>query len=99
MNQNTRMETVASFICTDKELLLVNQIIKRAREENVINNSERQHYIMNLIAANANGCPIDFEKLLNAPPFDFKHDIYGIEKNIDKKTGEIKNCFLPRCSK
>lgn len=36
------------------------------------------------------------EELLNAPNFDFAHDIVGIQKNIDRKTKTFKEYFLPR---
>ena len=29
---------------------------------------------------------------------DFIHDIGGIKRHIDRLTGEIGGCFLPRCS-
>lgn len=51
---------------------------------------------MDLKACHANGCELNFEKLLNFDYFDFSHDILGIIKNINRETGEIENCFLPR---
>lgn len=54
---------------------------------------------MDLTATHANGCPLDFKKLLSFPPFDFNHDIYGIQRHIDRNTGKLKDFFLPRCSK
>lgn len=53
---------------------------------------------MDIIACHLNGCPLDLEKLLNAPQFDFAHDICGITRHIDRETGELKNCFVPRCA-
>ena len=54
---------------------------------------------MDMAATHCNGCPLDLEKLLNAPEFDFYHDIYGIINNLNRNTGELENCFLPRCAK
>ncbi len=54
---------------------------------------------MDIIATHTNGCPLDLQKLLNADAFNFAHDIVGINNHIDRETGELKNCFLPRCSK
>ncbi len=51
---------------------------------------------MDLTATHANGCPLRLDELLEADKFDFAHDIFGIKKNINRKTGEIENCFLPR---
>lgn len=44
-------------------------------------------------------CPLNLDELLNAPRFDFLHDVYGIANNLNRDTGEIENCFLPRYSK
>ena len=52
---------------------------------------------MDLTATHANGCPMDFAKLLAAPQFDFVHDIAGIRRHINRETGQIENCFMPRC--
>jgi Family of unknown function (DUF6874) len=52
---------------------------------------------MDLTACHANGCPMDFAKLLAAPDFDFIHDVAGIRRHINRETGQIENCFMPRC--
>lgn len=52
---------------------------------------------MDLCATHANGCPLDFDKLLAFPDFDFNHDIFGIRRFIDRSTGKLTRCFLPRC--
>jgi hypothetical protein len=39
---------------------------------------------------------LDLEKLLNFPVGDFLHDIYGIQQYMDRRTGILKDCFLPR---
>lgn len=53
---------------------------------------------MDLTATHCNGCPLRLADLLEAPPFDFAHDIFGIRKDLDRTTGKLKNCFLPRYS-
>jgi hypothetical protein len=52
---------------------------------------------MDLTATHNHGCPMDFAKLLAAPDFDFIHDIAGIRRHINRETGQIENCFMPRC--
>lgn len=52
---------------------------------------------MDLTATHANGCPMDFAALLAAPDFDFIHDIAGIRRHINRETGQLENCFMPRC--
>ena len=43
--------------------------------------------------------PLDLDKLLDADDFNFMHDVLGIMKHIDRKTGELRDFFLPRFSK
>jgi len=54
--------------------------------------------IMDIVATHAK-CPLDLDILLASPDSDFGHDILGIYDNMNRKTGELKNCFVPRCSK
>ena len=43
--------------------------------------------------------PLRLQELLEAPPFEFAHDIHGINQHIDQDTGELRNCFVPRCAR
>lgn len=52
---------------------------------------------LSLFYTNDNGMPIDIEKLLGFPTFDFLHDTVGIINNIDRRTGVLGNFFEPRC--
>lgn len=36
------------------------------------------------------------DDLIEAEPFNFWHDISGIERHLNRDTGELENCFLPR---
>lgn len=53
---------------------------------------------MDLSAANANGCPMDFTKLLDFPDASFMHDVGGIQSHINRTNGRLTACFLPRCA-
>lgn len=53
---------------------------------------------MDLAAAHI-ACPIDLQQLLDAKELDFWHDVSGIIKHIDRETGELRDCFVPRCAK
>jgi len=53
---------------------------------------------MDLVSAH-NTTKLDLNKLLEFDDFNFLHDISGIMKNLDRDKLELKNCFLPRCSK
>lgn len=54
---------------------------------------------MDVTACHANGTRLDLGKLLNFPDFDFAHDMAGIHNCIDRETGKLTNCFLPRCAR
>lgn len=41
-------------------------------------------------------CPLDLQKLLDADDLNFFHDICGIRAHLDRTTGELTDCFLPR---
>lgn len=54
---------------------------------------------MDLIATHKNGCPLDLEGLLTAADHDFGHDVFGINRYLDRGTGKITQSFLPRYAK
>lgn len=53
---------------------------------------------MDIIACHLNGNPLDLEGLLDAENGDFGHDVFGIQRHIDRRTGELQDCFVPRMS-
>ena len=88
---------MVKFTATRKEVDTISRIADRARRAG-LKIITKMSLIMDLEATNTVN-PIDFEKLLAFPAFDFAHDIYGIMGNLNRETGEIENCFVPRCSK
>ncbi len=62
------------------------------------NSMDRLSFIMDITAIHANTCKLNLQKLLDAEDFNFFHDVYGIVANINRETGELENCFDPRCS-
>ena len=53
---------------------------------------------MDVMATHANGCRLDLDKLTSADDSTFAHDVFGIRRHLNRETGELENCFLPRCS-
>ncbi len=91
------------FDCTDDELALIDNIVDRARSNGWVKGPksrthwyEPQTMTMDLIAVNANGCRMDFERMLAADDVNFIHDVAGIARHIDRKTGKLGGCFMPR---
>jgi hypothetical protein len=62
---------------------------------------KRINLMMDLTAADGvNGNdPLDWGRLLAADDFNFLHDVGGISRHINRDTGELMNCFLPRMRK
>lgn len=86
-----------SFETTKEETLVISEIAKRAKKE-LPGFDDILETVMDLSACHANGCRLDFKKLKGADAFNFAHDLCGIRRHINRKTGEIENFFLPRCS-
>ena len=51
---------------------------------------------MDLVATHANGCRMDFEALAAADDFNLLHDVAGIRRHLDRTTGKLGDCFVPR---
>ena len=51
---------------------------------------------MDLAACHANACPLDFKRMANADDFNLLHDVCGIGVHLDRETGTLTDCFLPR---
>lgn len=90
------MKTHPLFKATKEEHELISKCVDRALKVNPA--LDRLSLNMDLTATHSNGCPMDFQKLLDAPPFDFSHDVAGIMRHIDRNTGELTRCFRPRCA-
>lgn len=58
----------------------------------------RMSLMMDLLAADGvNGNPpVDLDALSKADDFNFIHDLGGICNHIDRTTGKLTGCFLPR---
>ncbi len=86
---------------TLEEDQLIGKIVDRALKSFTELNygGSRMDLNMDITATHCNGTPLDLEKFLQFDEFNFAHDLFGIINNINRETGELDNCFLPRCSK
>lgn len=57
---------------------------------------DRLSATMDVTATHLNGCPLRLRDLLEADDFNFAHDVGGITRHLDRTTGKLTNCFLPR---
>lgn len=82
-----------------KELQLIRKIAERAFNlQRPDSKRDIVDWQMDITACHANGNPLDLEKLLGADDFNFAHDAFGIAGHINRSTGQLENCFLPRCT-
>ena len=54
---------------------------------------------MDITAVHANGRPLRLQDLALADDFNYAHDVFGIRRHLNRETGELENCFLPRFSR
>lgn len=92
-----------NFTTTAYDFGLIGQICARyeglALKHGFTPYDDRTSREMDLTATHLNGNPLDLEKFLAAPDFDFIHDIDGIARHLDRETGKLGDCFSPRCSR
>lgn len=72
---------------------LIDAIVKRAHKRL---GGDKLAMAMDITATHLNGTPLDLAALLAADGFDFLHDIVGICRHIDRRTGKLGDCFYPR---
>lgn len=99
MSKNN-VESSVSFNASKRDAELIDRIVEKACN---LTNKHSSGYIenmsMDITACHCNGTPLDLEKFLNFDDFNFFHDLYGISFNVNRRTGKIENCFLPRCAR
>lgn len=60
--------------------------------------ASRLFIAMDIEAVHCNGCPLHLDALLQARAGDFMHDVLGIVRHIDRRTGRLDGFFMPRCA-
>ena len=80
------------------DILIIGKISSRFhdyRMDGMVKRPKKSTIMMDVSAAHIK-CPLDLKGLLGAEDIDFIHDVAGISRHIDRGTGELKDCFLPR---
>lgn len=83
-----------SFSTTTEDAKIIGQIATRACT--VWPEGDRLNFEMDITATHVNGCPLKLAELLAADDFNFAHDVAGIYRHLDRTTGKLLDCFLPR---
>lgn len=91
-----------SFAVSKTDMATISKIVERAQAAGLVRGPRKPgHWYgaltarMDLCAAH-NDCGMDFDRLLAADDFNFLHDIAGIARHMDRETGRLGDCFLPR---
>lgn len=86
-------------IGSKSEALLIHQIAKRARDlAGAGNEYPFLDADMDVTAVHVSGCPLKLEELLAADDVNFAHDVFGIRRHLDRRTGKLRDGFSPRYS-
>lgn len=87
-----------SFDVSKEEAATIKKIAQRAVKMAATDHIEIEQITiqMDLEACIAQGCPLRLDALLAADDANFGHDVFGINRYMDRKTGLLTNCFLPR---
>lgn len=80
---------------SDEDFKLIEQIAARACRSWNSEPLEMWDFVMDIAACHSK-CPLRLEGLLNANDFNFGHDVFGIRTKLNRATGELNDCFLPR---
>lgn len=82
---------------SEEEALAVGKIIARARQLfGKVGMSRTDLEIRMDLSAVHEHTPLRLAELAEAGDFDFAHDIAGIYRHLNRKTGKLENCFVPR---
>lgn len=87
------------FATSAEDFDLIETIATRAVElvaSTPIEGYNKQTAMMDISAVHVNGCPLKLKDLAEADDYNFGHDIFGIIRHLDRRTGHLENCFVPR---
>lgn len=86
---------LANFDTTEHQAAV--RILDRAEEYAKMNGVEinRLALYMDIQATHAQS-PIRLQELADAGDGDFAHDVFGILRHLDRKSGQLSDGFLPR---
>lgn len=82
----------------DKKVI---EIINKIADHTVTINPayDKSTVMMDLLVLYETGVEMRWEEFLNAPVFDFMHDINGINQHLNRDTYKLEDCFWPRYAK
>ena len=93
------MKTI-SFKVSAADMQLISRIARRAvlMAKKFGVNYSLMDANMDITACHANGNQMNLAAFLAMDDTNFCHDAFGIRRHINRDTGELMDCFVPRCS-
>lgn len=88
---------ILNWKTTDTEADLIKQITDRTLR--FVPEANRMAVNMDITACHLNDTALDLARLLALPDPDFMHDVGGISAHLDRRTGKLQDCFVPRCAR
>ena len=76
-----------------QDMVMIMEIAERATAIGI--DRSKLDLVMDLEAAH-HACPLDLHALQHANVANFMHDVCGIGVHLNRETGELEDCFLPR---
>ncbi len=101
MNTSTLETGVLKWNATREEHQLILKIVERAERFAATHNlplDSRHTSLMDVEACHCNGMPLDLERFLQFKDGDFGHDFWGIRRHLNRRNGQLMDCFTPRCA-
>lgn len=83
---------------TKRDDVVIRKIVERGWQLDWLRESyaSKVDMHMDIVACHANGSPLLLEKLLGFDDFNFAHDMSGICRHLNRDTGKLGGCFVPR---
>ncbi len=79
---------------------MLSQILDRAEKKAAEMGQTILRMTLNMdISAACADVQLDLDRLLAFDDENFIHDIWGIMRHMNRETGKLGGCFLPRCAK
>jgi hypothetical protein len=72
---------------------IANRVVKLGKANDI--HLDKLEVVMDLTAAHAT-CPLKLHQMLEVDDETLAHDAFGIRRHLNRQTGELMHCFLPR---
>lgn len=88
-----------SWDVSEEDGRLIAAILQRAVRMGMLKRNNAINTEMDLIATHNNNGGLKLAALLAADDFNFRHDLQGIDRHMDRTTGKLGGHFVPRFSR